>query len=62
MSMTHLSQREANDITQLFLKEISATLVDPQGRIISLIKGIDDNIIIMGLTRVRYDSRLKLTI
>lgn len=60
--MTHLSQREANDITQLFLKEISATLVDPQGRIISLIKGIDDNIIIMGLTRVRYDSRLKLTI
>lgn len=60
--MTHLSQREANDITQLFLKEISATLVDPQGRIISLIKGIDDNIIIMGLTRVRYGSRLKLTI
>lgn len=62
MSMTHLSQREANDITQLFLKEISAALVDPQGRIISLIKGIDDNIIIMGLTRVRYGSRLKLTI
>lgn len=62
MSMTHLSQREANDITQLFLKEISATLVDPQGRIISLIKGIDDNIIIMCLMTVRYGSQLKLTI
>lgn len=52
MSMTHLSQREANDITQLVLKEISATLVDPQGRIISLIKGIDDDIIIMDLMTV----------
>ena len=62
MSMTHLSQREANDTTQLFLKEISATLVNPQGRIISLIKGIDDNIIIMGLMTVRYGSQLKLTI
>jgi hypothetical protein len=50
--MTHLSQREANDITQLFLKEISATLIDPQGRITSLIKDIDNNTIIMSLMTV----------